>query len=176
MTSGQTFGQLHAALTAEVRLAQEDDLPALEWLGLYTPHRDIIHAAFEAQQRGDALLFLAVSAGYPIAQVWVDLAESREQQVAVLWAIRTFYPLQGLGLGQQLMAVVEAELARRGLRSAELDVEPDHAAAMRFYHRRGYRERPTGRAHPSGRHRLGKPLAATPLGGKPAIGNLTPGS
>jgi hypothetical protein len=78
-----------------IRPCVEGDLPALEWMGLYTHHRDIIRQAFEAQQRGDALLLLAIAADFPVGQVWIDFARKREDSIAFLWAVRTIYPLQG---------------------------------------------------------------------------------
>jgi ribosomal protein S18 acetylase RimI-like enzyme len=126
------------SLEVEVRAAEADDLPALEWLGLYSPHRQIMHDAFEAQSRGDALLLLGMCSGYPIAQVWIDFARERQQGIAIIWAVRTFFPLQGRGIGRRMMAFAEEEIAARGIRKAELHVELDNDGALRFYRRHGW--------------------------------------
>jgi ribosomal protein S18 acetylase RimI-like enzyme len=126
------------ALDFVVRPCVEEDLPDLEWMGLYAPHREIIAKAFQAQRRGDALMLLAVASGFPVAQAWVDLARKPNRRTAVLWAVRTFPPLRGLGIGRHLMLAAEAVLRDRGIVRAELGVERDNPGARRFYERLGY--------------------------------------
>ena len=75
----------------EIRRAVAEDLPALEWMGLYAGHRQIIRRAFADQQAGNASLLLGVAGGFPVAQVWIDFAKKREQGTACLWAVRTFF-------------------------------------------------------------------------------------
>ncbi|WP_207477096.1 GNAT family N-acetyltransferase [Arenibaculum pallidiluteum] len=126
-------------LEAVIRPAAADDLPALEWMGLHSPQRSVIRDAFAAQLRGDGLMLLAVSAGFPVAQVWLDLVRRRSEGIAVLWAVRTFPPLQGAGIGRRLMEAAESELRRRGIMRAELVVERANGGARRFYERLGWR-------------------------------------
>jgi ribosomal protein S18 acetylase RimI-like enzyme len=138
MTGARVLARVKAEIEVVIRPCEEEDLPALEWMGLYSPHRQIIREAFEAQKRGDALLLLAVSAGFPVAQVFIDLARKREAGVALLWAVRTFYPLQGAGIGRQLMATAESILRNRGIKRAELGVERDNKQAIKFYVQQGW--------------------------------------
>jgi GNAT superfamily N-acetyltransferase len=139
MTGGDgVLGRATITLEVTVRPCIEQDLPALEWMGLFAPHREIIRNAFEAQQRGDALLLLGMAAGFPVGQVWIDLARKRADGVAVLWAVRTFPLLQGTGIGRLLMEAAEAVLRERGIRRAELGVERDKEGALRFYERLGW--------------------------------------
>ncbi|WP_230530901.1 GNAT family N-acetyltransferase [Microvirga roseola] len=128
-----------ATIEVLVRPCLERDLPALEWMGLYTRQRDIIREAFNAQERGDALLLLGVSAGFPVGQVWIDFARKRAEGIAYLWAVRTFYPLQGSGIGRHMMDAAEAALRERGIVRAELGVERDNDSALRFYEKLGWR-------------------------------------
>jgi ribosomal protein S18 acetylase RimI-like enzyme len=144
MHKGRPDGHFSVSIDVEIRPATEADLPALEWLGLYSAHAPIIHEAFMAQTRGDALLLLGVSGSYPIAQVWIDFARKRSEGIAVLWAIRTFFPLQGRGIGQRMLAAAEDAVRARGLSRAELDVEVENAGALRFYQSSGWHR--TGRA------------------------------
>ena len=88
-----SFGRFSITVEAEIRPARAADLPALEWMGLYTPHRALIAEAFAAQCRGDGLVLLAVTNGFPVGQVWIDFARKRGDGVAVLWAVRSFHPL-----------------------------------------------------------------------------------
>jgi ribosomal protein S18 acetylase RimI-like enzyme len=141
MGERQVFGRIKVTAEAEIRPCGEDDLAALEWMGLFTPHRHIIREAFEAQQRGDALLLLAMARGFPIAQVWIDFARKRKQGIAVLWAIRTFYPLQRAGIGRRMVEAAERVLHEHGIRQAELEVDRDNSPALNFYRKLGWRRK-----------------------------------
>jgi len=138
MTHPQEFGKLEATVRATIRPCRQEDLPALEWMGLYTRHRNIIHDAFEAQKRGDGLMLLAIAAGFPIAQVWVRFRRHGRKSHAHLWAIRTFHPLQRAGIGRQMMRAAERILARRGIERAELEVECREQHVLGFYKRLGW--------------------------------------
>jgi hypothetical protein len=87
-------------LPVEFRLCEESDLPALEWMGLHTTQREIIRSTFEAQQRSDALMLLAIAGGFPVGQVWLDFARSGGTERPLLWAMRVFpsAPRAGPGL------------------------------------------------------------------------------
>lgn len=150
MTRPQALGRVEAKIEAVIRPCTEDDLPALEWMGLYAPHRRIIRETFQAQERGEALMLLAVSSGFPIGQVWIDFAR-KGANGAVLWAVRTFYPLQGAGIGRQMVRKAESLLRERGVRRAELEVEHGNHDALRFYQRLGWRIFAEAAA-PSGSH------------------------
>lgn len=128
-----------------LRLAVEDDLPLLEWFGWFARHRAIIHEAYERQRRGDNLMLLGVAAGFPVAQVWVDLERHRQQDGALLWAVRVLPGLQRAGLGARLVRRAEMLAAERGASWVELGVEKDNPDARRFYGRLGYET--TGELH-----------------------------
>lgn len=137
MKGPEQFDEMEVTLRATIRACREDDLPALEWMGLYSRHRKIIREAFEAQERGEGLMLLAVSAGFPIAQVWMSFGKSRSPS-ARLWAVRTFFPLQGAGIGMRMMRVAQRILARRGVERAELEVAPRNLKALDFYRALGW--------------------------------------
>ncbi|PTQ13219.1 GNAT family N-acetyltransferase [Sphingomonas oleivorans] len=120
------------------RIAHEEDLPALEWMGLFTRQREIIAATFEAQRQGEALMLLALANGFPVGQAWLDFDRQGSLDCPRIWAIRIFPPFQGAGLGTRLMAEVEAVAAARGAWAVELGVEWDNEGARRFYRRLGY--------------------------------------
>jgi ribosomal protein S18 acetylase RimI-like enzyme len=142
--SGQYF---KVTLEAEIRPATADDLEALEWMGLYAAHQGIIQATFGAQQRGDALMLLAIAGGFPIAQVWIDFVRHPDRATATLWAVRTFFPLQGRGIGKRMMAAADAAIRARGVSRAELEVDRRNEAARRFYRRLGWRSRGRSAVH-----------------------------
>ena len=136
---GPELGRATLSVVITIRLCTEADLPALEWMGLYAPHRAVIREAFAAQQRGDGLMLLGITAGFPVGQVWIDLARKRAESVAVLWAVRTFHPLHGIGIGRPLMSTAERLLRERGITHAELVVERSNESARSFYERLGWR-------------------------------------
>jgi GNAT superfamily N-acetyltransferase len=125
-------------LPVEFRLCVEDDLPAIEWMGLHTTQREIIRSVFDAQQRGEALMLLAVANGFPVGQVWLDFAREGGTRRPLLWAMRVFPSLQGRGLGSALMRRAERLAEARGATEIELGVEWDDEPAQHFYDRIGY--------------------------------------
>ena len=82
------IARFEAQVTVTLRRAREDDLPKLEWFGWFTPHRQIIHETFERQQRGEAIMLLAVARDFPVGQAWIDLTRKADEAVGVIWALR----------------------------------------------------------------------------------------
>lgn len=164
-----------AEIAVELRLAQAGDLPALEWFGAFAHHRAIIAEAFELQARGEALMLLALAAGFPVGQAWMDLRLKPDAQAPMLWAVRVLEPFRGAGLGERLVGAAERLAAVRGLTALEVGVETGNPRARDFYQRLGWRrlrERresysyvtPEGRPVTHGLHEwvLGKDLAPPP--------------
>jgi ribosomal protein S18 acetylase RimI-like enzyme len=127
------------SLDVRVRRCTEADLSALEWFGLFTPHRELIRVAYERQLAGEVEMLLGDVADFPVAQLWIDRVKRRDERVGVLWAIRVFPFLRRLGIGTALLSEAEAWLREQGFLEAELGVEKDNADARRLYERRGYR-------------------------------------
>jgi ribosomal protein S18 acetylase RimI-like enzyme len=127
------------SLPIAIRLCRADDLPALEWFGLFTEHREIIRETFESQERGEAVMLVADLNGFPAGQVWINLTLKKAEATGALWAVRVLPCLQNLGIGAHLMAAAEQLLIERGCTGVELGVEKDNPGARRFYERLGYR-------------------------------------
>jgi ribosomal protein S18 acetylase RimI-like enzyme len=121
-----------------IRRCAEQDLPGLEWYGRFSPHREIIRSAYDAQCRGDGHMLIADVNGFPAGQVWIDLARYRAQRIGVLWAVRVYPFLCSLGIGRRLVEVAEQRLRELGYVGAELGVERDNPDARRLYERLGY--------------------------------------
>jgi GNAT superfamily N-acetyltransferase len=128
-----------ACVELQLRACRENDLGALEWMGLYTRHRDIIRDTFRQQQAGTALMLLAVSSAFPLAQAWLDFGHRGSVRRPMLWAVRVFPPLQGYGIGAWIVSEAETAASARGAHDIQLRVEPENTHALRFYERRGYR-------------------------------------
>ncbi|WP_448204999.1 N-acetyltransferase family protein [Azospirillum sp. sgz302134] len=130
----------HDAITLPVtiRLARRDDLPALEWFGLHTPHREIIANAFRTQERGNGALLVAEVNGFPAGQLCIDFLRKRHLRRGTLWALRVFQPFRKQGLGTRLMTAAERTVVEYGFAEAELGVDRDNAGVLAFYDRLGY--------------------------------------
>ena len=129
-----------AAIVGEVliRFCRAEDLPQLEWFGMYTHHREILQDAFARHMRGDNLMLVADLSDVPVGQAWIDLVKRRDEGGGYVWAVRVFPLLRNLGVGTLLMACAEDLLRQRGFRLVEVGVEKDNPDAHRLYHRLGY--------------------------------------
>ena len=58
-------------LPITIRQCVEADLPLLEWYGLFSHHREIFHATFERQKRGQNVMLVADLRGFPVGQAWI---------------------------------------------------------------------------------------------------------
>jgi len=136
----EVFQQFTVPVRVTFRQCVKDDLPALEWYGLFHEHRAIIRSAFKGQLRGQGLMLLAEVNHFPIGQVWLDLTRKAAERCGRLWACRVIPPFQCRGIGARLLSCAEAILRRRGFVLAEVGVEKDNPNARRFYERQGYRQ------------------------------------
>jgi ribosomal protein S18 acetylase RimI-like enzyme len=125
-------------LPFHIRQCTEAHLDDLEWYGLFTAHRKIIHEAFDAQERGEGLMLIADLNGFPIAQAWLDFVRRQEFGTTVIWALRVFPCLRGVGIGRQVLQAAEEASRDRGFEWTELGVERSNAGARRMYERAGY--------------------------------------
>jgi len=127
-----------------IRPVRAEDLPALEWDGVYTRYRQVFRETFEDAQRGHRVMLVAVAAGEVVGQVFVQL-NSSEQQFAdgatrgYLYALRVRPVWQGQGVGARLIAAAEAALREHGFTTAVIAAAKENAGALRLYERLGYR-------------------------------------
>lgn len=130
--------QMPGSCELEIRPCLGCDLPLLEWDGAYAEHRRIIDDTFMRQQAGAALMLVAVAADFPVAQVWLDFERPPCRDTALLWALRTYPPMRGRGIGGRLVRRAEASVLDRDRTAVELGVEKGNRRALRFYQRLGY--------------------------------------
>jgi ribosomal protein S18 acetylase RimI-like enzyme len=126
-------------LELNIRHCARQDLPQLEWFGLYTEHRQLIEDAFRRQEAGEVVMLLADLDGFPVGQAWLDLSAQAADSVGVIWALRVFPLLRNYGIGTRLMIAAEQLLFERGYRWSELTVDKHEPRARRLYERLGYR-------------------------------------
>ncbi len=122
----------------KLRPCGREDLPRLEWFGMFAMHRQIICQTFAAQQRREAMMIIADLNGWPVGQIWIDLASKSPEAAGVLWAFRVFPILQRLRIGTRLILSAERFLAQRGYSFAEIAAEKSDSIARRLYERLGY--------------------------------------
>jgi ribosomal protein S18 acetylase RimI-like enzyme len=137
-SESRALQRFSVSIEVTIRLCRSEDLPALEWFGLFTAHREIIRSVYDSQERGESIMLVAEAQGFPIGQTRIDLTRKHADATGVLWAVRVFPTLQNLGIGTRLMAVAEQLLRCQACAYAELGVEKDNPHAKRFYERQGY--------------------------------------
>ncbi len=127
-----------------IRLMVESDLPGLEWEGEYALYRSVFRETFEAMQRGERILLVAVADAAMVGQVFVQLRGQDShyadgQRRAYLYALRVRPAWQGQGAGTRLIAAAEEALRARGFDTAVIAAGKENPGALRLYQRLGYR-------------------------------------
>lgn len=161
---GPAFDAVPLNLEVTFRFCREEDLPLLEWFGLFSGDRPIIDEAFASQQRGENLMLLAIANRVPVGQVWIDLKKHADGSGAVIWALRVIPWLQGLKLGTKLLRAAEQLILEGGFAFAELEVDKNNPDALRLYERCGYKL--LGESPETHRWVLHKKLQTLPTPGK----------
>ncbi len=127
-----------------LRIARRVDLPALECDCQYTHYRRLFADAFQRQQNGETILWLAVlPSGGIIGQAFVQLNGARPEladgwERAYVYSVRVQAPYRNRGVGAQIMTTVEDDLRQRGFSQVTLTVGKHNLAARRLYERLGY--------------------------------------
>lgn len=130
-----------------IRLAEETDLPALEWDGEYRHYRAVFRSNFDDMRRGQRLLLVAVTpgpAGRMLGQVFIQLNSADSQYAdgrrrGYLYALRVRPAWRGQGIGRGLLAAAEAHLTWRGFTTAVIAVAKTNTRARALYLQQGYR-------------------------------------
>jgi len=121
-----------------------DDLPDLEWGSEYIHFRRLFENAYQNQNKGNAVLWVAeINGAGIIGQAFVQLIGSRPEladgnQRAYIYSVRVKSPYRNLGIGNQIMDTAEKNLVQRGFSYSMLNVGKDNPNARRFYERLGY--------------------------------------
>lgn len=127
-----------------IRPVRAEDLPALEWDGVYTGYRHVFRETFEDAQRGQRIMLVALAAGEMVGQVFVQLS-SADLHFAdgamrgYLYALRVRPVWRGQGVGRRLIAAAEAALRERGFTTAVIAAGKENTGARELYERLGYR-------------------------------------
>lgn len=128
-----------------IRTLRKTDLPALEWGGEYSHFRLLYQDVYRGVMRGEAIMWVAeLELAGIIGQLFVQLVASRGELAdglrrAYLYAFRVKPSFRQQGVGSRMLAVVEADLAKRGFHWISLNVGKDNPLARKLYERHGYR-------------------------------------
>jgi ribosomal protein S18 acetylase RimI-like enzyme len=168
------------ALPITIRYAVAEDLPKLEWFGLYQHFRFVYERTFKDQQQGRRLMVVAVLNQFPIGQVFISLEQVRhtrpQDRRIYMYSLRVMEMFHGQGLGTRLIETAEQIGRACHAQAATLSVAQTNAPALRLYQRLGYviqREEDSRWSYPDheGRTRfvhepsyaLQKPLLSPPI-------------
>ena len=128
-----------------IRLADEDDIPNLEWYGQYTHYRKLFQRSYREQLQGKRLMVLAICNNVPIGQIFVQLKSNNERiadgsKRAYLYSFRVMEIFQGRGIGTWLIQEAEAMLSARGFTLVTIAVSKTNHSALRLYQRLKYKK------------------------------------
>ncbi len=134
---------LTISIPVQIRLAEMDDLPKLEWYGQYSHYRNIFRKAYREQLLGKRLMLLADSNNFPIGHVFIQFIDPDQDNVqdykrAYLYSFRVMEMFRGYGIGTQLMLEAENLMIDRDFRIALIAVSKENRNALRLYEQLGY--------------------------------------
>ena len=130
--------------TLTIRMTTHEDLPGLEWGGEYTHFRRMYANAFQNQQIGNAVMWIAeIHKTGIIGQGFVQLIGSRPELAdgnsrAYIYSVRVQSQYRNLGVGTKIMEKAESDLYQRGYSFTTLNVGKQNPNARRFYQRLKY--------------------------------------
>jgi ribosomal protein S18 acetylase RimI-like enzyme len=127
-----------------IRPLQAEDLPALEWDGVYEKYRGVFRQSFIDAERGQRILLVAVAGPEMVGQVFIQLSSSETRYAdgamrGYLYALRVRPAWQGLGVGTRLIHAAEEALLGLGFTTAVIAAGKDNPRAYQLYERLGYR-------------------------------------
>lgn len=129
----------------EIRPLIASDLAALEWEGEYKHFRNLYADLFEKIQNGHSHAWVAVNDhNYMVGQVFLQMRSDRLELAdgwnrAYLYSFRIRPLYRNLGIGTHMLKVLEDFLVKEGYTRVTLNVARDNLAAVRLYHRYGYK-------------------------------------
>ena len=128
-----------------IRTLLKEDLPALEWDGIYTHYRELFQIAYQrlTSKRGLAWVVELPEKGI-IGQVFIQLTCPRPELAdgrirAYLYSFRVKPDYRRLGIGKAVLNFTEDDLRRRKLSYVTLNVSRDNTDAIRLYKKHGYK-------------------------------------
>jgi len=128
-----------------IRPLELGDLKDLEWEGEYKHFRLIYQNTYHRCLEGKALSWVSVHASKGlVGQVFMQLECDRLELAdgknrAYMFSFRVKPEYRNLGLGSQMLELLEGEIGSRGFKIITLNVARENSGALRLYGRRGYK-------------------------------------
>ena len=151
MTVQDTITSFSLEIDIHFRIAEESDLPLLEWYGQYEHFRNLFRLTYEGQRKGERLMLLADINGFPVGQIFIlfnqratmwQMMMGRRgkppEQRGYLYALRVMDHLQGFGIGTRLIMKAEEIMHETGCAWTTISVAKDNPRAKKLYERLGY--------------------------------------
>jgi len=138
--SAEHFETFDLNLQLHLRYCRAEDVPKLEWGGMFSMDAYIIEKSFLRHLAGKNIMLVCEANNFPIAQVWIDLERHAADGAGFIWALRVLPGLRRLGIGTRLVAAAEALIAEHGFACAEISVETHNVRARQLYERLGYQQ------------------------------------
>ena len=128
-----------------LRIAEQHDIPQLEWYGQYTHYRNLFRRAYREQLQGKRLLLIADCNNFPIGHVFIQFRSANLRIAdghnrAYLYSFRVMEIFRGQGIGTRLVEEAETLLVDRGFRWATIAVVKENLGALQLYERLGYKK------------------------------------
>lgn len=128
---------LDLRLRIQLRVAQKEDIPKLEWYGQYRHFRNLFRRTFQDQQAGKRLMLLADLNHFPIGHIFIHFKVA-ERPYAYLYSFRVMEMFQSQGIGTRLIQTAEELVLQRGMSQVTIAVAKTNEAALRLYQRLEY--------------------------------------
>jgi hypothetical protein len=85
--------RFHVEVDIEIRHAVPNDLPQLATWNAAVER--VIQPALQRQEAGEAVVLLALLKGFPCAHLLCDLCTRAPEEIATMWHVAVWDPLQG---------------------------------------------------------------------------------
>jgi GNAT superfamily N-acetyltransferase len=137
-------GLRDGTLRIRIRYLEKDDLPALEWDGVYIHYRRLYLDTYKSMCAKEAVMWVVDHEQMGIiGQLFVQLKGARRDLAdgcsrAYINAFRLKPPFRSLGIGSKLLRTVEEDIALRNFEYILLNVGKNNPDAHCFYERHGY--------------------------------------
>ncbi|MBN2046543.1 MAG: GNAT family N-acetyltransferase [Anaerolineaceae bacterium] len=128
-----------------IRHMRESELSLLEWDGAFKHFRLMFESAYRGVLRGENVMWVAELPGVGIiGQVFVQMTSYRPELAngidrAYFFSFRVKSAYRGLGIGTQMLNVMENDLRSRMFKIITLTVSKENDRARKLYERLGYR-------------------------------------
>lgn len=127
-----------------IRKLEKADLPALEWDGEYLHFRNVFRSVYKRMQEGTVMAWVADLPEHGIiGQIFLQMDCDRPEMAdgwnrAYFYSFRMKPPFRNLGIGSQMLKIVEDYITAKGFTRLTLNVARENVEAIRLYQRFGY--------------------------------------